>query len=335
MAYAYLMMSTHRRHIVSNLAHNINRKMHTRRGRSVLSYLLCCVVAFVFWLFVALDDVTERDYELKLELVNVPDSVVVLNDLPPSINVVMKGRGTQFLKYYFTKVPAMRLDFRQYVVPSTHSINISRAKIDSRIREMFGQNVNIIVVRPDSLHLSYTTGRGIKLPLRVVSNVTTTPECVLAGPAVADVDSVTVYMGNDAPRFREKFIETEQIALNDVSDTTEVEVTVKQLPNMRILPEKVRVKVPVEMLVAKTVSLPVTVTDVPQGERVLTYPASVSVQYLVPMRMSAVPFAVKATVDFKKIGPGARRVAVDLSDVPEGFKIVSLSHDSVEYVVEK
>ena len=142
-------------------------------------------------------------------------------------------------------------------------------------------------------------------------------------------------MGNDAPRFREKFIETEQIALNDVSDTTEVEVTVKQLPNMRILPEKVRVKVPVEMLVAKTVSLPVTVTDVPQGERVLTYPASVSVQYLVPMRMSAVPFAVKATVDFKKIGPGARRVAVDLSDVPEGFKIVSLSHDSVEYVVEK
>lgn len=327
-------MSTHGRHIVSNLAQSINRKMHTRRGRNLLSYLLCFLVAFAFWLFIATDDVTERCYELKVELDNVPDSVVVLENVPPSINVVMKGRGTQFLKYYFSKVPDMHLDFRQYASPSAKEISVSRTKLDSRIREIFGQNVNIIVVSPDSINLHYTTGTGIRVPLRVLANVTTSPECILSGPAVADVDSVTIYMAHDAPRMKHKYAETETLTLDDVSDTTVVEVAVQQQPNMRIIPDKVRVTVPVEMLVARTATIPVTVTNVAEGERVLTYPAAVAVQYLVPMRMSSMPFRAKALVDFKKIRSGATRAHVSLSDIPEGLKVVSLSPDSVEYVIE-
>ena len=308
--------------------------MHTRRGRNLLSYMLCFLVAFAFWLFIAMDDVTERCYELKVELDNVPDSVVVLENVPSSINVVMKGRGTQFLKYYFSRVPEMHLDFRQYASPSRNLINISRTKLDSRIREMFGQNVNIIVVSPDSINLHYTTGKGIRVPLRVLANISTSPECVLAGPAVADVDSVTVYLGHDAPRLKQKYAETETLTLDDVSDTTVVEVAVLQRPNIRIIPEKVKVTVPVEMLVARTATVPVTVTNVPEGERVLTYPATVSVQYLVPTRMSTMDFRAKALVDFKKIRRGATRAHVSLSDIPEGLKVVSLSHDSVEYVIE-
>lgn len=299
----------------------------------MLSYMLCFLVAFAFWLFIALDDMTERCYELKVELDNVPDSVVVLESVPPSINVVMKGRGTQFIKYYFSRVPEMHLDFRQYSSPATNSINISRTKLDSRIREMFGQNVNIIVVSPDSINLHYTTDKGIRVPLRVLANVTTAPECVLAGPAVAEVDSVTVYMAKGAHRLKQKYAETQTLTLDDVSDTTVVEVAVQQQPGMRIIPEKVKVTVPVEMLVAKTASVPVSVINVAEGERVLTYPATVSVQYLVPMRMSSMDFRAKAIVDFRK-KRGVTRAHVTLTDIPEGLKVVSLSHDSVEYVIE-
>lgn len=307
--------------------------MHTRRGRSVLAYLLCCAVAFVFWLFVALDDVTERDYELRVELENVPDSVVVLGNLPPSVNVVMKGKGTQFLKYYFSKVPPMKLDFRQYATASTSSLSISRAKLDSRIREMFGQSVNIIVVSPDSLHINYTTGPGIKVPLRVIANVTTTPECVMSGPAVADVDSVTIYTLKKG-RLKQKYAETMAITFDNISDTIVTEVEVQQLPDMKILPERVNVTVPVELLVAKTVSLPVQTVNVPDGERVLTYPAKVSVHYLVPMRMSGMAFSAKALVDFRTIRHNALRADVELTDLPEDIKLVSVSPDSVEYVIE-
>lgn len=327
-------MSTHGRHIVSNMAHSLNRRMHTRRGRNVLVYLLCCVVAFIFWLFVALDDVTERDYELRVELVNVPDSVVVLGKLPSTLNVVMKGKGTQFLKYYFSKVPPVRLDFRQYASQSISALSISRAKLDSRIREMFGQNVNIIVVTPDSIHINYTTGPGVKVPLRVLTNITTSPECVMSGPATADVDSVTIYTSGSASRLRQKYAETMPLSLDDVSDTTVTEVEVQQLPDMKILPEKVKVTVPVELLVAKTVSIPIHTVNVPDGERVLTYPATVSVQYLVPMRMSNLSFPAKAQVDFRSIRHSATRAPLELTGIPEGFKVVSQSHDSVEYVVE-
>lgn len=311
----------------------VKRGLKTRRGRSFVLYLLCLVVAFLFWVIITLDETTERDYEVPVELVNVPDSVVLISDVPASINVVMKGKGTQFLRYYLMSVPAMEIDFRQYSVGGK-SISLSRSKIDSKLREIFGQGVSIISVHPDSIRVRYTSGPGYKLPLRINADVTASSHSVISGPVTGAMDSVRVYTINgEAPDF--DFVETEELRRNDVSDSLVCDVLIKKVPGVRIVPEKISVTVPAELLVSKKYSLPVKAINVPENARVITYPSTIEVSYLVPMRMSNQEIPARAIVDYNTLNGSSRNAAVNIESMPGGYKIVSVSQDSVEYVIEK
>ena len=44
---------------------------------------------------------------------------------------------------------------------------------------------------------------------------------------------------------------------------------------------------------------------------------------------------VKASVDYKALNAGSRNAKVEVEAMPGGYKVVSVSQDSVEYVIER
>lgn len=321
------------RRLFAALLRSIDQKVHTRRGRSVLLYVMCFIVAFMFWTMIALDETTERDFEVPLTLVNVPDSVVVVGDVPKSVNVVIKGKGTQFLRYIFNNVPTLEIDYRQYSAGGSR-ILLSRSLIDVRLREMFGQNTDILAVTPDSISVGFSSGRGFRLPLKVNSRVSASPRSVISGPVMASSDSVSVYtVGGVVPDI--DCVETELLVCKDLTDTLVCDLAVKQMPGMRIRPERVRVTVPAELLVSKRRTLPVTSVNVPEGMKLMTYPLTVEVSYLVPMRMSSDELPIKVYVDYNSISGLSRNAKINVTDLPGDYRFVSVSLDSVEYVIER
>lgn len=309
------------------------KKMHTKAGRNLLTYLVCVLAAFVVWIIITLDEETERDFQVPVELVNVPDNVVLLEDVPHSINAVIKGRGTQFLKFSFGKGFSMKIDFRQY--SGDEKISVSRAKLDGNIREIFGQNINILALNPDSVSVPYTyTDKGVRLPLVVNSDISTGIHSVISGDLIMSDDSVMVYSISDIPTGL-THIETEPLVLRDVSDTTTAEVKIKQIKGMKILPERVSVTVPAEMLIAKTRTVPVHVTNIPEGSNLITFPANVDVEFYVPMHLYNRDVSPNAIVDYNTIKNGSLRAKVNVSALPDGCRMISSSPDSVEYYIEK
>lgn len=309
------------------------RGLKTRRGRSFVLYLLCLGIALMFWVIITLDETTEGDYEVPVELVNVPDSVVLISDIPQSINVVIKGKGTQFLRYYLLPVPSMKIDFRQYTAEGS-CIKLSQSKIDSKLREIFGQGVSIISVHPDSISLRYTSGSGYKLPLRINATVSASSQSIISGPVSSAIDSVRVYTINgEAPDF--DIVETEELRCKDVSDSMICEVNIKKVPGTRIIPESVKVTIPAELLVSKKYSLPVKAINIPENARLITYPSTIEVSYLVPMSLSNQEIPARAIIDYNSLNSSSRYAAVNIEAMPGGYKIVSVSQDSVEYVIEK
>ena len=283
----------------------IDRKLHTRKGKNALLYMMCFLVAFMFWVFISLDETTERDYEVPVKLVNVPDSVVLVGNVPQSVNVTVKGKGTQFVRYTFTGV-----------------------------REVFGQGVSILAVNPDSIKVSYATGSGYRLPLHVIADVSSDSRSIISGPIEAAIDSVSVYTVSGR-RPDVSYVETEVLVRKDLADTLVCDVAVKQLPGMHIKPEKVEVKVPVELLVSKKRNVPVKVVNLPVGLHMITYPAAVEISYLVPMRLGSQEAPISAVIDYNTLRPGSRNAKVDIRTALSGYKIVSVSQDSVEYVIER
>lgn len=317
----------------SRLLNDVDRRVHTKRGRSILLYLLCFLAALIMWFVVSLDEVTERDYEVPVRLVNVPDSVVVIGDVPRTVNVLLKGKGTQFLRYHVGALPVMELDFRQYNTGGNR-ISLSRSKLDSRLRDIFGQNVSVLAVNPDSISIGYATGSGFRIPLHINSKVSASPRSEISGPVTASVSEVSAYtIGNVMPDI--DYAETEMLVIKDVADTTVCEVRIKPVPGVRFKPDRVNLTVPAELLVSKTRRIPVTCVNVPEGEKLVTYPTAVDVNYLVPMRLSNSDMLIKATVDYLTISNRSRNAGINVEAPSAECRIISVSSDSVEYVIER
>ena len=56
----------------------VTAALHSSRGQNVLLYLLFVAVAFVFWVFLSLDTEVQRDFDVPVELQDVPDSVTII-----------------------------------------------------------------------------------------------------------------------------------------------------------------------------------------------------------------------------------------------------------------
>lgn len=319
---------------VSRFANKLQEGLRTRRGRDVVLYLLCLCVAASFWLMISLDEEIERDYELEVVVQNVPDSVVLVSDVPSTINVLLKGKGTQFFRYHFKKLPRFNIDFRQYT-DKDKMIYMSRGKMDSRIRDMFGQNVSVLAVTPDSLKVLFTSiSDGRKLPIHINVTATASPQSVLSGKITSNIDSVTVYSSSPLPKSI-KYVTTDAISLNEVRDTLVKVVPIKAIPGVKIYPPEIEVTIPAELLMSKKEKLPIGSKNMPERQAVSVFPQFVEISYLVPMSKYNNEVGIEAFVDYKEFhNSPSTRAKVNISPLPQSYRLVSVSQDSVGYVVE-
>lgn len=317
--------------MLGDIRKRIEQTLHSSRGKDVLLYLLCVLVAFVFWLLLSFDTEVQRDFNVPLELHDKPDSVTMIGLLPATIDVSVKAKESQLLRFEWGHLSPIHIKWSEF--ESESSLNISKAKLDTRLREYFGPSALIVSCRPDSLNLPFTTRPGRRVKLILNADVHPNFQYILSGPITASADSVVVYSVADLPiSFRS--VETEPLVRSGMKDTMRYEVKVKPVPGVRIVPDRVTVTVPVEALISKKVSVPVVATNVPEGSRIITFPSKVEMSYLVPMSDFNDTYPVKAFVDYNDVRSYANKLPVTLSTLPKKFRSVSIDPDSVEFIIE-
>lgn len=317
---------------VSKTVRTVKAMARSSKGKNILLYMMCVCVAFVFWFFLSLDTETQRDFEIPVDLEHVPDSVVIIGDMPSVINAVVQGKGSQLLRYTWGGTPTMKINYVDYA-GENRVLSISRPKLESRLRDYFGQGVRIVSLRPDSVHVAYTTSKGKRVKLNLETDIKTKLQYIISGPVKSNVDSVTVYSVSDVPR-NITSVNTEPLIKSDLTDTTVYELAIKPIPGMRIIPDRITVTVPVEPLISKRRIIPVEVINLPEGVGLITFPSAVDISYLVPMSSYNNDFPLKAIVDFATIRRSSPYVKVNMSSVPDMYHNITIAPDSVEYVIE-
>ncbi len=307
--------------------------VNSSKGRDLLLYLMFVCVAFVFWFFLSLDSEQQRDYDVPVEIENVPDSITMLGRVPSSLNVSVQGKGYQLIRFMWGKMPLMRIRFFDNVTEE-NVFALPRPKLESRLREYFGQGVQIQSMRPDSLRIRYTTVPGVMVKLDINSDIHTDLQYVLSGPITANVDSVRVFAPNGLPSSVTEVI-TEPLIRSGLRDTSRFEVAVMPMDGMRIIPDRVIVTVPVEPLIVKKKKVRIDVTGLPDGVGLITFPSVAEVSYLVPMSFYNDDYPVSAYVDFHTIDNRRQRAKLNLTPMPELYHNVIVEPDSVEYIIEK
>lgn len=301
------------------------------RGSDLLVFLVCIGIATVFWLFLSLYEEIERDYDIPVEIENMPDSIVIVEAVPASVNVVAQGKGVQFLKFLWHDLRPLKIKFNEYAASGI--LNVSRQKFDGLLRDYFGQGVKIISLRPESIRAAYTSNVGRKVKLELECDVQPSLQCVISGPITANVDSVMIYSANDLPRSLTS-VTTYPLIRSGLKDTTEFNVKIKPIEGIRIIPDQVKVMVPVEPLIAKRRTLTIDVINQPQDVKLITFPSAAEVNYLLPMSSYNTEAPVKLFVDYNTINRMTQKVKVQASQLPGLYRNFKFSPDSVEYIIE-
>lgn len=309
----------------------VKRACHSKQGRDLLLYLMSVAVAFVFWLFLSLDSETQRDFDIPVEIQNLPDTVTLISPLPPTLTVSVKGKDSQLLKFKWGGISSLKFKWEDN--SEDHNFTIPHTKLDNRLREYFGNGIQIVSFLPDSIKTAYSTRPAKKIKVNLNADVKTNLQYIISGQLTLDVDSVSVYSVGE---LTEKFdmVQTERLTRTDLRDTTKIEVKLRPQEGLRFIPDHVVVTVPVEPLISKRRQIPVEVVNVPFGLQVITFPSKVEMSYLVPMSQYSDDIPMKAFVDYNDLDHAGNKVGVSLNVIPKAYHSVSLEPDSVEYVIE-
>lgn len=311
------------------------RMKGTSSFHNVMLFLGFVVISAVFWFILALNDSVQDSFNVNIHISNVPDSVTFITDIPEKMHVSVRDRGSSLWRNGLLRKPTIHINFREYADRGV--LRYSKNDLLSSLKGVFGTSAQITSMSMDSLRLVYTDNKGKRVPIVVSAAIYPAIGSTIEGTVKAVPSSVLVFGDKGAVDSIHRVV-TNHLELTDLSETTEVKVGLRRIPNVRIIPSEVVVKVPVEPLVRKEALISLTPVNVPAGESLLLFPSKVPVEYYVAMSRLGDDDDddIELHVDFKDIATSRNgKLHVEVIHYPERLMNLSLKADSVEYTIVK
>ncbi len=307
-------------------------------SKETFLFLFFVVIAALFWVLLSFNNNMTRDITINV-VVNKPKNVTLINDVPSTVTVTVKDRGLSFLKSFFQSAPTIELDLSKYINEKNSTVEIAPNQLINEVRRSINNEATIIKVIPESIVSKYTTLPGKKVPVNWednIENIIPDKQFVINPDLIkTDPDSVVVYALDQATLLKVNEVDISTVEVANLTSTFTKEVTIKGINNVKIVPDKVKLTVPVEPLIRKDYNASISLRNQPHGVKVLVFPPSVDVTFLVPQSHYRDPVNLTVIVDYNDIDPKNNKVNIKLGEVSGNYTNVTLPIDSVTYLIER
>jgi hypothetical protein len=314
----------------------ISALLHSSRGKDLLLFTLFLCVSYVFWIIMTLNEDTQRDLNVPLEITDTPEGITFISDVPGTITVSVRDKGTSLVNYVWGNMPTLKIRYNEFTHNSYNErIVCSQQELNMRVRSLFGANAQVMSLRPDSLSFVVTDQPG--RPAKVVPciDAQASIQSVISGPITVKPDSVLIYSAKKLP-ITMQTVSTMEISRTELTDTLTLEVRIKPISGARAVPDRVTVTIPVEPLIAKQRTVPITLKGAPAENSVLLFPSTVTVTYLVPMSMyNSEVGVITVMADYNHRSSSTAKVPLTLGSTPDFCHNPTLSTDSVDFLIEQ
>ncbi len=304
------------------------------KGKDILLYLLFVVVAFVFWSILTLNNLVQENYQVRFRIVNVPKNATIISDYPEELSVTVRSSGYTMLRYMFGKVPEVVADYKKFANKKSE-ILINSQDLGELIVAQFGEGASLVAYSPEAISIKYTTLPGKKVPIGLIGDYASNFQFVVNGKVTIAPDSLTIY--SDASHLDSVTrVFTERLIKHNLTDSLYTKVAVQKIRDVKIVPDSVEVMIPVEPLVTKRMNLSISIRNLPENIKLVTFPSTVPVACLLPMSMyDDLPEKdMEVYVDYDDIKRMPSKLPVRIGFVPSIYRNVQLVEDSVEYIIE-
>ncbi|MCD7710386.1 MAG: YbbR-like domain-containing protein [Porphyromonadaceae bacterium] len=292
-------------------------------------------LSFLFWIILAFGEEMNIAYRIPIKYTNFPDNTIITYDLPTSLTAHLRDEGTVLMNYSLDGLPALEIDFRQYA-NSSDAFILTAEEIKEKIKKNLRNTTILTSISIDSLAVYYTQSSGKKVRLRITGTALTIPQCIISGEIRSDIDSVQVY----APEYllnTISYIETDSFLIKDLNRTVTKTVPLRRISGVKTIPQEVKLTIPVEELTSKTISIPISVDNLPRNVSLYTFPAMTKVECLVPTSQFSLISTedIGISVDYNDIRTSTNdKLALKIDRLPSSVQYITLSPDSVEYILD-
>lgn len=301
-------------------------------------FLFFIVMSAAFWMLLTFNTQMTHDVPVRIKIKK-PNNVTLLQELPNSFTVTVKDRGTAFLNSYFHSSPSIEIDFNRYYDEKNKILSISSSQLLNEMRRVFRREATIMKINPDSIKVKYTTLPGKKVAINWednVKNITTDRQFVVNPEEMKTIpDSVMIYAPDKATLHNISEVDISTIEVENLTTSLDQMVRIKPINNVRIIPSKVNLHVPVEPLIKKEDKVAISVRNQPYGLKIMLFPPTVKVSYLLPQSKFKLPVNLTVVVDYNDIDLSSSKVNIKLGEVPGIYSNVDIETDSVDYIIER
>ena len=315
---------------------NFRRILRRILNRQFLVFLFYLLLAAIFWLFIVVEETKECDFDVPIVLTNMPANVIVTSDVPQSLKIRLRDKNIQLLTYKFNPkyLPQLEIDYNDWNSSKGH-VSLLTANLLRSIRDQFAPTTQVIGYHPDTLSFYFNHGDHRRLPVRVQGTLKAAVGYTITGVRLS-TDSVTVY----APRHVFDTLTaayTKPVVIEDVAEKASWKVALQPINGVKYDTKDITFTVVTDRLVEKSVQVPVTCLNMPEGKQLRTFPGFVTVTFQVGMKkyrsIRAEDFT--ATLDYEQIKAlPDNRCAVKVTCASSDVRYVKTQPQDVEFIVE-
>lgn len=313
-------------------AHSLLRYI---KSKQVVTFLFFLALSTAFWFFQTINEVYKQEFEVPIQLMGVPDHVVITTPPPKSLRLTLKDRGFVLMRYrYFRPLPSIVIKWSE-VDSRNGQISLTSTELLKPILASLESSTAASTIRPEQVDIYFNYGLRRELPV------------VFQGRLQAD-SAYTLMAVDIKPRHvrvyaSKSILDTlsaaylDPVRLHNLKDTTIVECPFVKIPGVKYVPDRVKMTILADRLVEKTIEVPIQGVNFPAGQTLRTFPAKATVRFLVGMsqykRLTPDRFVI--ALKYEDLLHDTDRLYPIKSSQPDGVRRVRVEPAEVEYVIEE
>ena len=310
-------------------------KSNLVQGKRLNVFVLFLVLSFLISLLVKLSNTYTQTLKFELVPTQLLSNEVLISNASKSIKVTLSGKGFELLKYYIYP-PKIEVDFSQLNKDKALYYWTERSQFE-HIINYFDEKVTLKSINPDTILYPYDRQFIKKIPVEIAVKSSFAVGYDLVQPFRSDPDSITL-MGPESVLKSINAVRTKTTKFNAVNTTINkvVGLDIKNKSNqLTYSHKKVSIHAEVDKFTEGTVSVPVTIVNVPENLTINFFPKEIRVLFYTSLKaynsVKAHQFSVEC--DFNALTTDNKYLKPFLVSQPKSVKTAKLETTEFEYVI--
>ena len=305
------------------------------KKKNVKRFAIFFTIAFVFLIFSKLTNDYKQTIVLKVNCINIEDEVILQQDSLNTIRAYVEAKGFVLFPFIFKEFKEIVIDAKTDVSLAPNSYIFDVQKYKYLVEDQLGDSYKVLLLKPDTLRLSYSKMATKLVPVVLKSNINFAPGFDIKDQITFNIDSIKI-VGSETILDSITELTTESIELNEVN--TNIKETLKidntYLTNVEIFPKTIDISAHVARFTEGTLEVPVTIINKPLNTEINYFPKQVTLSYYVDLEsyntISPSDFIIEC--DYSKATDNQRYLVPIIVDKPDNIKRVSIKQNRIDFI---